>query len=335
MERFINDADNVVAEMLSGYQKAHSDEVAIPANNLRVLKLRQAPIKGKVGLVTGGGSGHEPAFLGYVGRNMLDTVAVGEVFSSPTAQCFYDAFHHADGGAGVACLFGNYAGDTMNVAMAIQMAEGDGLVVKTVKAKDDCASAPKAEREKRHGIAGGVFMWKIAGAVAAQGGSLTEVINVAQKTADNTRSLCVGLSACTIPAVGRPNFAIDADTLEFGIGHHGEAGIRVEAIKSAAAIAEEMTGYLLDDLQPLASNEIFAVMLSGLGCTPLMELYILYDRVADELTGRGYHISHSFVGNYVSSLDMNGVCLTLLRLDEELSHALDYPARSVGIQISL
>ena len=334
MQRFINDADNVVEDMLRGYRKAHGGLVDITAGNPRVVQLKAAPIAGKVGLVTGGGSGHEPAFLGYVGQNMLDAAAIGEVFSSPTAQCFHDAFKAADGGAGVACLFGNYAGDTMNVAMAIQMAEQDGLTVKTVKARDDIASAPAGERHKRHGIAGGVFMWKIAGAVAAQGGTLDEVIAAAQKAADNTRSLCVGLSACTIPAVGRPNFAIAADTLEFGIGHHGEAGIKVDPIKPAEDIAREMTGRLLDDLQPTGREDL-AVMLSGLGSTPLMELYILYDRVADELAARGCRITHVFVGNYVTSLDMNGVCLTLLRLDEELTHALDYPARSAGIQISL
>ncbi len=333
MQRFINDADCVVEDMLRGYVKAHGDAVALSDANPRVLKLREAPLSGKVGLVSGGGSGHEPAFLGYVGHNLLDAAAVGEVFSSPTAQSFADAFRAADGGAGIACLFGNYAGDTMNVTLAMQMAEQDGLVVKTVKAKDDIASAPKALSHQRHGIAGGVLIWKTAGAVAAGGGSLDEVIAMAQKTADDTRSLCVGLSACTIPAVGQPNFSIAPDTLEFGIGHHGEAGIRVEPIKSAAEIAREMTAALLADFDDLAPDAEFAVLLSGLGCTPLMELYILFDQVSDSLAARGHRIARSLVGDYVTSLDMNGVCLTLLRLDRDILQALDFPARSAGIAI--
>ena len=238
MQRFVNDPDYIVEDMVKGYVKAHKDLIKRSEANDRVVQYVNAPVEGKVGLVTGGGSGHEPAFLGYVGKNMMDAVAVGEIFSSPSAQAFYDAFMSVDSGKGVACLFGNYAGDNMNVKMAIRKAKKQGVTVKYVVATDDVASSPKETKEKRHGIAGGVFMWKIGGAKAALCGTLDEVIDVAQKTVDNTRSICVGLSPCAIPAVGHPNFQIEDGTMEVGIGHHGEPGIKVEPLKSADEIAE-------------------------------------------------------------------------------------------------
>ena len=202
MQRFVNDPDYIVEDMVKGYVKAHKDLIKRSEANDRVVQYVNAPVEGKVGLVTGGGSGHEPAFLGYVGKNMMDAVAVGEIFSSPSAQAFYDAFMSVDSGQGVACLFGNYAGDNMNVKMAIRKAKKQGVTVKYVVATDDVASSPKETKEKRHGIAGGVFMWKIGGAKAALGGTLDEVIDVAQKTVDNTRSICVGLSPCAISLAG-------------------------------------------------------------------------------------------------------------------------------------
>ena len=202
MQRFVNNPDYIVEDMVKGFLKAHDDLIVKNEKNDRVVQYKNAPVEGKVGLVTGGGSGHEPAFLGYVGENMMDAVAVGEVFSSPSAQAFYDAFMAADSGKGVACLFGNYAGDNMNVKMAIRKAKKQGVTVKYVTATDDVASSPKETKEKRHGIAGGVFMWKVGGAKAAKGADLDEVIATAQKAVDNTRSICVGLSPCAIPAVG-------------------------------------------------------------------------------------------------------------------------------------
>ena len=185
MQRIINNPNDVVDEMINGFIKAHKDIVEKTENN-RVLKYKKTPIKNKVGIVTGGGSGHKPAFIGYIGENMVDAVAIGEIFSSPTAKAFYDAFKTADSGKGVACLYGNYAGDNMNVKMAIKMAEKDGIAVKTVIANDDVASAPKEEKNKRRGVAGEVLMWKIAGAKAALGGNLDEVISVAQIKRDST-----------------------------------------------------------------------------------------------------------------------------------------------------
>ena len=299
MNRFINNPDYVVDDMIKGYVKAHSALVSQSTRNSHVVKYKNAPVKGKVGIVTGGGSGHEPAFLGYVGRNMVDAVAVGEVFSSPPAQAFYDAIIEADSGEGVACLFGNYAGDTMNVKMAQMMADEDEIIVKTVIANDDIASSPKETKEKRHGIAGGVFMWKVGGAKAALGGTLDEVIESAQKAIDNTRSICVGLSPCVIPAVGKPNFQIEDGKMEFGVGHHGEPGLKVEDIKLANEIAREMTDSILDDMDIEGGSEV-SVIVSGLGSTPLMELYILYDEIEKCLKENEISVYKVFVGNYVT-----------------------------------
>lgn len=332
MNRFINNPDYVVDDMIKGYVKAHKNLVSQSERNTHVVKYTKAPIKGKVGIVTGGGSGHEPAFLGYVGKNMVDAVAIGEVFSSPPAQAFYDAFVEADSGAGVACLFGNYAGDTMNVKMAQMMAEDDDITVKTVIANDDVASSPKETKEKRHGIAGGVFMWKVGGARAALGGSLDEVIESAQKAVNNTRSICVGLSPCIIPAVGKPNFKIEEGKMEFGVGHHGEPGMKIEDVKSANEIAREMTSTILNDIEIKPDSEV-AVIVSGLGATPLMELYILYDEIEKYLSENKISVYKVFVGNYVTSLDMNGTALTIMKLDDELKMLLDYEAESKGIEI--
>ena len=332
MQRFVNDPDYIVDDMVKGFVKAHEDLIVKSEKNDRVVKYKNAPVEGKVGLVTGGGSGHEPAFLGYVGENMMDAAAVGEIFSSPSAQTFYDAFLEADAGKGVACLFGNYAGDNMNVKMAIRKAGKKGVEVKMVAATDDISSSPKETKEKRHGIAGGVFMWKIGGARAALGGSLDEVIQSAQKAVDATRSICVGLEPCTIPAVGHPNFNIENGKMEFGIGHHGEPGMNVQELKSADEIADQMVEAVCEDLE-LARGDETAVILSGLGATPVMEQYVLYGRAEKYLERKGIHVYRAFVGNYVTSLDMNGAALTIMRLDDELKELLDYEAGCPGLTV--
>lgn len=332
MQRFVNDPDYIVEDMVKGFVKAHSDLIVRSKKNDRVVKYKNAPVEGKVGLVTGGGSGHEPAFLGYVGENMMDAVAVGEVFSSPSAQAFYDAFMEADGGKGVACLFGNYAGDNMNVKMAVRKAKKQGVTVKFVTATDDVASSPKETKEKRHGIAGGVFMWKVGGAKAAMGAELDEVIEAAQKAVDHTRSICVGLEPCAIPAVGHSNFKIEDGTMEFGIGHHGEPGINVQKLKPAKEIARDMAKAVVDDLELKQGDEV-AVLLSGLGATPIMELYVLYDDIEIYLKEKGLSIYKAMIGDYVTSLDMNGAALTVMKLDDELKELLDYEAKSPGIEV--
>lgn len=329
MQRIINKADEVVEDMLKGFVIAHSNIVK-PTNNPRVLCVKSAPIQGKVGIVTGGGSGHKPAFIGYLGKNLVDAVAVGEIFSSPTARSFYDAFKMADGGKGVACLYGNYAGDNMNVKMAIEEAEEEGLQVKTVIANDDVASAPKNERNKRRGVAGEVLMWKVGGAKAALGGSLDEVIAVAQKAIDNTRSVGIGLTPCTIPAVGKPNFKIDPGKMEVGIGHHGEPGVQVTDLKSANEMARLCLDIILPDL-PFQKGDETVVLVSGLGATPVMELYIFFNKVAEILKEQGITIHRSYVGNYFTSLEMMGVTLTLMKVDKELKTLVDLECNSMGL----
>lgn len=325
MQRFINDPDLVVEDTVKGFVKAHSDIVRL-AENPRVVVARDAPFAGKVGVVTGGGSGHEPAFIGYAGRNMLDAVAVGELFSSPTAKSFHDAIRAADGGKGVVVLYGNYAGDNMNVKMATKLAAKDGIEVATVVANDDVCSAPIAEREKRRGVAGEIFMWKIGGAKAATGASLEEVRAAAQKAIDNCRSIGVGLGPCTLPAVGHPNFQIEPGTMEVGIGHHGEPGVRVETLKTAEAVARDMVKIVLDDHDLPEGTEV-AVLVSGLGATPLNELYILNDTIESEISARGLTIRKTWIGNYFTSLEMVGATLTVMALDDDLKTLLDVETR--------
>ncbi len=321
MQRFVNNPDLVVEDTVKGFIKAHSDIVRL-AENPRVVVAKNAPVSGKVGVITGGGSGHEPGFMGYTGKNMLDAVAVGELFSSPTAKSFHDAIRAVDGGAGVVCLYGNYAGDNMNVKMATKLAAKDGIEVATVVANDDVCSAPLSEREKRRGVAGEIFMWKIGSAKATQGGSLEEVRAAAQKAIDNCRSIGVGLGPCTLPAVGHPNFKIEPGTMEVGIGHHGEPGVRVEPLKQAADVAKDMCKIVLDDHNLPAGTEV-AVLVSGLGATPLNELYILNDTIESEITGRGLVVYKTYVGNYFTSLEMVGATLTVFALDAETKPLLD------------
>ncbi len=328
MNRIVNDPDQIVDDSIRGYVRCHRDTIAV-TDNPRVLKSISSPQSHKVGIVTGGGSGHEPAFLGYLGQKFVDSVAIGEIFSSPTAKSFYDAIRAADGGRGVAVLYGNYAGDNMNVKIAIKQAAKAGIPVKTVVANDDVASAKKEDRPRRRGVAGEILMWKIAGAKAAEGASLDEVIATAQKAVDNTRSIGIGLSPCTIPAVGHPNFQIKNGEMEVGIGHHGEPGIEVAPVEPASQMAQRMVDVVLPDL-PFVAKDTVTVLLSGLGATPIMELYILYDHLATLLEEKGIQIVQPQVGNLFTSLDMMGVTLTVMKLDEELKRLLETPARSVG-----
>jgi phosphoenolpyruvate---glycerone phosphotransferase subunit DhaK len=329
MQRFLNNPDDIVDETVAGFVKAHRDLVRLDPSNPRVVVAKDAPVKGKVGIVTGGGSGHEPAFIGYTGRNMVDAVAVGELFSSPTAKSFFDAIKAADGGAGVAVLYGNYAGDNMNVKMASKMAAKESIEVATVVANDDVCSAPMAERAKRRGVAGEIFMWKIGGAKAAEGASLAEVIATAQRAIDNCRSVGVGLGPCTLPAVGHPNFEIAPGKMETGIGHHGEPGTKLEDLKSANGVADDMVKIVMDDHDLPAGGEV-AVLVSGLGATPINELYVLYDRIESQIAARGQTVWRAYVGNYFTSLEMVGATLSVLALDPELKRLLDAETACAG-----
>ena len=329
MNRVINNPDLVVDDMLRGILAASHDLEAL-VDNPRVLKRTCAPLAGKVGIVAGGASGHEPAFVGYLGESLLDAVAVGEIFSSPTAMSFFDAIRVADSGHGVACLFGNYAGDNMNVSMARKMAKRAGVQVKTIAANDDLSSAPKGEESKRRGTAGQILMWKTAAACAASGGTLDEVITVAQKTIDRTRSITIGLSACVIPAVGKANFEIEDGTMAIGIGHQGEPGIRTGSTVSADEMAKIMVDAILTDM-PMPAGSRIAIQVSGMGATPLMENYIFFASVAKNLEQAGITVVDSWVGNYFTSLEMMGVTLSLLHLDKELETLVKHPCASLAL----
>ena len=335
MQRILNNPDNIVDEMLDGFVACHGDivkRVVTSEDNARgIIAAINAPIEGKVGVVTGGGSGHKPAFIGYVGRNMCDAAAVGEICSSPTAIAFLEAFRAANSGEGIACLYGNYSGDNMNVKMACKMAKREGITVKTVIANDDVASAPKDQRKKRRGVAGEILMWKCGGAKAAQGASLDEVITAAQKAIDFTRSVGIGLTPCTLPAVGHPNFEIKEGTMEVGIGHHGEPGIMVCKLESAAGMAQRMVDIVVPDLPFIEGDEV-VVLVSGLGATPIMELYVLYNEIHRLICKKGIEIYRSYVGNYFTSLDMMGATLTIMKLDAELKELIDMDAHCVGLK---
>ena len=330
MQRILNNPDNIVDEMLLGFVKAHPEIAVASADNKRVLQRVDMPTD-HVGVVTGGGSGHKPAFVGYIGENLCDAVAVGEICTSPTAQAFLDSFRAADQGKGVACLYGNYSGDNMNVKMAIKMAKKENIEVKTVVANDDAASAPKGSESKRRGVAGEVLMWKVGGAKAAEGADLDAVIAVAQRAIDNTRSVGIGLTPCTLPAVGHPNFEIKDGTMEVGIGHHGEPGIEVTALESANDMAKRMVDIVVPDL-PFAAGDEVVVLVSGLGATPVMELYVLYDEIDRLLADKGLKTHRAYVGDYFTSLDMMGATLTVMKLDDELKRLIDAPCYSMGLK---
>jgi dihydroxyacetone kinase-like protein len=328
MQKILNDPSKAVQEMLEGFVSAHAD-LAFHPTNPRVL-VRKSEGGNKVGVVSGGGSGHKPAFIGYLGQGLLDAVAVGEIFSSPPAKMFFDAFAAADRGRGVACLYGNYAGDNMNVRIAVEQARKAGIAVRTVVANDDVPSAPGDALGKRRGVAGEVLMWKIGGAMAAMGADLERVVAVTQRAIDNTRSMGVGLSSCIIPEVGKANFHIEPGTMEVGIGHHGEPGIEVAPLETSARIAERMVDVVWNDLSGRKDEEV-AVLVSGLGGTSAMELFIAYNDIQKALSSRGARIARTYVGNYFTSLDMQGLTLTVLRLDEELKACLDHPCQSFGL----
>jgi dihydroxyacetone kinase-like protein len=314
MQRFLNDPNDMVDEYVDAYLMTHP-LLARAEDNPRVVYRKD--IADKVGIVSGGGSGHEPSFLGYLRPNMLDAAAVGEIFASPTPLSFLDAFRKADHGHGVACLFGNYSGDMMNAKAGMLMAKDEGIDVKYVVSKDDIASAPADMKDKRHGIAGLITMWIAGGQVAIHGGDVDAVCQAATEARDNTRSVCVGLHELTIPAVGHPNFHIPDGEYEFGIGHHGESGIRNYKMQPADGIAKRMTDALVEDLGLKSGDEVF-VMLSGLGATPLAEQYIMYRAVHKILADQGIKVLFPHIGNLATSLNMNGIALTIEKLTPNL-----------------
>ena len=326
MKKIINKPADFVPEMLEGLIKAHPGQLAT-TEDVHCVVRADSPVKGKVALATGGGSGHLPVFLGYVGKGMLDGCAVGDVFASPSAEQMLWVTQRIHGGKGVVYIYGNYGGDVLNFDMAAELAGMEDIEVRTVLVKDDVASAPPEEAGRRRGVVGMVFAFKAAGAKADMGGSLDEVAAAAEKALANTRTMGVALSPCTVPLAGRPTFTIGEDEMEIGMGIHGEPGMKREKLQTAADIATRMTEAILADLQPSAGDRL-AVMVNGLGATPPEELYVLYGKVYDILTGRGLKIHRAYVGEYATSMEMAGASLTFVRLDDELVELLDHPAHT-------
>ncbi len=327
MKKLINDPYQVVEETVSGILKAHPYHLRKAEGNGRALVRADAPVKGKVAICTGGGSGHIPVFLGYVGPGLLDGVSVGNVFSSPGAEDMLAVTKEANGGAGVLYLFGHYQGDIMNFEMAAEMADMEGIRVEMSIAADDVASAPRAERSRRRGVAGIFFAYKIAGAKAATMANLDEVKAVTDAVIENTCTIGVALTPCTIPAAGTPTFTIADDEMELGMGIHGEPGIERTKMKTADEITEIMAKKVIEDL-PFKSGDEVAVLVNGLGATPPEELYIIYNKAWDILAEHGIKVYRSYIGEYATSMEMAGASLSLLKLNDEFKTLLDAPAFS-------
>src|SRR3989441_9013548 len=317
MKKLLNDPEQVVKESLTGLAAAHADLLRYDADAQIVVRA-DAPVQGKVALVSGGGSGHEPMHGGFVGRGMLDAACPGEIFTSPVPDQMLAATKAVDGGAGVLHIVKNYTGDVMNFKLAAELADDEGSKVESVLTNDDVAVEDSLWTAGRRGVGVTVILEKIAGAKAEAGGSLAEVAAVATKVNDRGRSFGVALTSCVTPAAGSPTFDIGADEMEFGVGIHGEPGRRRDKIRSAAEIVEQMTDAILTDLNPPAGAQLLAFV-NGLGGTPLIELYVLYNELAQQLERRGLSASRNLVGNYITSLEMAGASITLLVLDDELT----------------
>lgn len=325
MKKILNDPQAYVAEMLEGLVLAHPEYYQRAGADGRVITRPGGAIAGKVGIVSGGGSGHLPIFSGYVGKGLLDACAIGEVFSSPSVDQMAEAMRAANGGAGVLRLYGNYGGDCMNFDMAGDMLEMEDVPSTTVLLADDVASAPPAEATKRRGVAGMVYAFKIAGAATEERANLETVTRIAQKAADACRSIGAALTPCTVPQSGRPTFTIADDEMEMGMGIHGEPGVWRGKLRTADQIAGEMLDKLLEDL-PVTRGDRVSMLVNSLGATPPEELYILYRQVAARFRDIGATIVMPLVGRYATSMEMTGVSFTLCKLDEELERLLKAPA---------
>lgn len=327
MKKIMNDPFNFVDEMMEGILAAHGDKIQAIDGDLRAIKHVDPSKVEKVAIATGGGSGHLPVFLGYVGSGMVDGCSIGNVFSSPTSSQMKKVTKAINRGKGVLFLFGRYQGDLMNFEDAAEDAEDNGIQVESVMVSDDIASAPPEEWQRRRGVAGLFFAYKIAGAKAAQGASLDEVKTVTEKAVSVIRSLGVALGPCTVPTVGAPTFTLGDDEMELGMGIHGEAGIQRGKLKSANEIAADLVERITADL-PFQSGSEVAVLVNSLGGTPLEELYILYRSIDMLLKEKGIKIYRPYVGRYACSMEMKGASLTLMKLDDELKELLDSPAET-------
>ncbi|MDZ5309450.1 dihydroxyacetone kinase subunit DhaK [Corynebacterium diphtheriae] len=328
MKKLINDPHDVVAETIAGFVAAHKDVVT---SSGQFVERAEPKAQGKVGIISGGGSGHEPLHAGFVGYGMLDAAVPGPVFTSPTPDPIVAATKAADHGAGVLYIVKNYTGDVLNFDTAAELAEFDDIEVSQVIVNDDAAVEDSLYTAGRRGVAGTVLVEKIAGAAAERGDSLAEVTAVATEVVKNTRSMGVALTSCTVPHVGKPSFDLGDSEVEIGIGIHGEPGRRREPMSSADAITDQLLDPVVEDLG-LCEGERVIALVNGMGGTPSSELYIVYRRMAERLGQLGVVVERSLVGNYVTSLDMQGASVTLMRVSDELLELFDAPVNTVALR---
>jgi len=320
MKKIINNPSDFVEESIQGLVVSHPDIYSFSTDNQRVIK-RTVKAKNKVGIVSGGGSGHLPVFTGYVGKGMLDACAVGSVFASPSVDQIASAIRNGDNGNGVLCVLGNYGGDVMNFEMACEIVKDEGIETKTIIVSDDIASASNEEKLKRRGIAGLILAFKIAGATAENGASLEEVFNITSNANSNLRTIGVAVSSCILPEVGKPTFNLDNDEIEIGMGIHGEPGIKREKLKKADILVDDLCEIIFKDFELLSTDKV-SIMINSLGATPLEELYIVSKRVNEIFSKLEIDIVKSYVGRYATSLEMAGMSITVLKLNNDLSKAL-------------
>ena len=328
MKKIINRPEDFVKDTMEGIIAAYGDKVKLYNDDYRIL-LSSYPVKeGKVGIVTAGGSGHLPVFLGYVGQGLLDGCTVGNVFASPFSAKMADTIRACDRGNGVLVLFGNYGGDKMNFELACETVDlEDDIKTEMVLVKDDVASAPASEAERRRGVAGMIYAFKIAGAKAENGGTLKEVADVTRKALKNIRTMGMALTSCIVPEVGKPTFSLADDEMEIGMGIHGEPGLEVRKMMTAAELADLLLSKILSDM-PLVNGDEVSIMINGLGATPLEEQLIVYKSVAELLQKRGVRVYMPHIGEYATSMEMAGISITLFKLDAELKGLLGQVARS-------
>jgi dihydroxyacetone kinase-like protein len=330
MKKLINKAEDVVREELQGIEAAHPDLVRVQYDPHVVVRA-DAPVQGKVGLISGGGSGHEPMHGGFVGMGMLDAACPGEVFTSPTPDQMHEATKAVNGGAGVVHIVKNYTGDVMNFDMAAELAKAEGIEVESVLVDDDVAVQDSLYTAGRRGVGTTVLMEKIAGAAAEERRSLADVAGVARKVNEMGRSMGMALTSCTVPAAGKPTFELGDDEMEIGIGIHGEPGRERMKMKPVAEIVELMATAVVDDL-PYKSGDKVLAFVNGMGGTPLIELYVIFNELNTFLKGRGVQISRNLIGNYITSLEMQGFSITLLKLDDDLTKLWDAPVKTAGMR---
>ena len=320
MKKIINNADNFVEESISGLVKSYPEIYKYSSETNKVL-MRSVKGNNKVGLVSGGGSGHLPLFTGYIGKGLLDSCAIGNVFASPSVDEISTAIKSANSGNGVLCIYGNYGGDVMNFDMASEMLEMEDIKVESIVVADDVASAAKEEKEKRRGVTGMLYVFKTTGAIAESGADFDEVKRVAVKTNENIRTMGIALTPTILPQAGKPTFEIGDDEMEIGMGIHGEPGIRRGKLKTANEITEELSEKLLSDID-LNKGDKVSILINSLGATPHEELFIVANKFNDILNDNGIVNSKSYVGRYATSMEMAGMSITILKLDDELEKLL-------------